>query len=67
MDQDGDLDLIVGSGGNQVDEAARESLRLYLNNGRGEFTKSGLLAMSNINNISAIAPQDTDQDGDLIW
>ena len=65
VDQDGDLDLIVGSGGNQVDEAARESLRLYLNNGRGEFTKSGLLAISNINNISAIAPQDTDQDGDL--
>lgn len=65
IDADGDLDLLVGSGGNQVDEAARESLRLYLNDGRGNFGKSPIISLSNINNISAIAPSDVDQDGDL--
>lgn len=65
IDQDGDLDLLIGSGGNQVDEASRESLRLYLNDGRGRFTKNPIIALSNINNISAIAPHDVDGDGDL--
>lgn len=65
IDGDGDLDLLVGSGGNQVDEAARESLRLYLNDGRGAFTKTNIISISNINNISAIAPHDVDRDGDL--
>jgi hypothetical protein len=65
IDQDGDLDLLIGSGGNQVDEASRESLRLYLNDGRGRFTKNTIIALSNINNISAIAPHDVDGDGDL--
>jgi len=56
---------LIGSGGNQVDEASRESLRLYLNDGRGRFTKNPIIALSNINNISAIAPHDVDGDGDL--
>ena len=65
IDGDGDLDLLVGSGGNQVDEASRESLRLYLNDSKGNFTKTGIMSLSNINNISAIAPHDVDSDGDL--
>ena len=65
VDGDGDLDLLIGSGGNQVDEAARESLRLYQNDGRGNFSKISILSLSNINNISAIAPFDVDADGDL--
>ena len=65
IDGDGDLDLLVGSGGNQVDESARESLRLYRNDGRGNFSKSSVISLSNINNISAIAPHDVDDDGDL--
>jgi len=65
IDGDGDLDLLVGSGGNQVDEASRESLRLYLNDGQGNFTKTPIISLSNINNISAIAPYDVDSDGDL--
>jgi enediyne biosynthesis protein E4 len=64
-DQDGDLDLIVGSGGNQVDEAQRTSLRLYLNDGRGQFVKGTPINISNIYNISAIAPEDVDLDGDI--
>ncbi len=64
-DGDGDLDLMVGSGGNQVDEADRESLRLYLNDGFGNFGKTSLPKMTNIYNISTIAPFDVDGDGDL--
>ncbi|HPF11087.1 MAG TPA: VCBS repeat-containing protein [Flavobacteriaceae bacterium] len=64
-DGDGDLDLMVGSGGNQVDEMERESVRLYLNDGKGNFSKGTLPNLTNTYNISAIAPQDVDQDGDL--
>ncbi len=65
VDNDSDLDLMIGSGGNQVDESDRESIRLYLNDGKGNFTKATLPAISNINNISVIAPNDVDGDGDL--
>lgn len=64
-DEDGDLDLMVGSGGNQVDEANRESIRLYLNDGKGNFSKATLPQISSINNISVIAPYDVDNDGDM--
>ncbi|MBW2936862.1 VCBS repeat-containing protein [Aureisphaera sp. CAU 1614] len=64
-DGDGDLDLMVGSGGNQVNESARESIRLYLNDGKGNFTKGSLPQVSNINNISTIAANDFDNDGDI--
>lgn len=64
-DNDGDLDLIVGSGGNQVDEAQRTSLRLYMNDGKGNFTNGKAIEVSNIFNISAIAPEDVDNDGDI--
>ena len=64
-DADGDLDLMVGSGGNQVDEMERESIRLYLNDGRGNFSKTTLPQISSINNISVIAPYDFDGDGDV--
>jgi hypothetical protein len=65
VDNDNDLDLMIGSGGNQVDEAERESIRLYINDGKGNFTKGTLPAISNIYNISVIAPNDVDGDGDL--
>ncbi len=64
-DGDGDLDLMVGSGGNQVNESQRESIRLYVNDGNGNFTKSTLPQVSNINNISVIAANDYDNDGDI--
>lgn len=65
VDGDGDSDLMIGSGGNQVDESERESLRLYLNDGKGNFVKGSLPNISNINNISVIAPNDVDGDGDV--
>jgi hypothetical protein len=63
-DGDGDLDLMVGSGGNQVNETGREGLRLYLNDGRGNFSKFPLNQPESINNLAVIAPYDFDQDGD---
>jgi len=41
-DGDNDLDLIVGSGGNEVRDQASYRCRLYLNNGKGIFTKTFL-------------------------
>lgn len=64
-DGDGDLDLIVGSGGNQVNEINNEGLRLYLNDGKGRFSKKILDLPPNTMNIAVIAPHDMDGDGDM--
>lgn len=64
-DGDGDLDLMVGTGGNQVDEINNEGIRLYLNNGKGKFSKKILNLPPNTMNISVIAPNDMDGDGDM--
>ncbi|AYN69208.1 CRTAC1 family protein [Euzebyella marina] len=65
VDSDGDLDLMVGSGGNQINEENTYSLRLYKNNGDGKFSKSNANLPSNFTNISVIEPYDFDQDGDI--
>lgn len=64
-DNDGDLDLIVGSGGNNVSFIARAFHdRLYLNNGgKFEFQFNSLPTKSV--NTSVIRPHDFDNDGDL--
>ena len=64
-DGDGDLDLMVGSGGNQVNTSMTESLRLYINNGRGDFIKSPLNFPVGSKNTAVIAPHDMDGDGDI--
>ncbi|MEP0133722.1 MAG: FG-GAP-like repeat-containing protein [Eudoraea sp.] len=63
-DGDLDLDLVVGSGGNQVGEERSYRARIYLNNGRGNFVKSDAKLPSTYSNISTIAPNDFDNDGD---
>ena len=63
-DGDSDLDLIVGSGGNQVGEEKSYRARLYLNNGNGTFVKSAEKLPSTFSNISTIAPMDFDNDDD---
>ncbi|MEO6445588.1 MAG: VCBS repeat-containing protein [Gemmatimonadaceae bacterium] len=65
-DGDGDLDLYVVSAGNEFwgnAEALRD--RLYLNDGRGGFSRSaeGLPAL--FDNGSCVVPADFDGDGDL--
>ena len=64
-DGDGDIDLMVGSGGNQLDKERTYKNRLYLNDGKGNFSKSPKLIPSNFKNTSVIAPYDFDGDGDI--
>jgi enediyne biosynthesis protein E4 len=65
VDGDGDMDLMVGSGGNQIGEEKTYRTRLYLNNGKGDFTKAKQVLPSTFNNISVISPYDFDNDGDV--
>ena len=64
-DGDKDMDLYVASGGNEFfGEAKPLADRLYLNDGKGNFTKSaGLPAL--YENKSCIRPCDFDKDGDM--
>ena len=64
-DSDGDLDLMVGSGGNQTGEERNYKIRLYLNDGKGNFKASTNPISSNFKNISVIRPYDFDGDGDV--
>jgi hypothetical protein len=64
-DGDGDQDLLVGSGGNEVQDRLHYISRLYLNNGKGQFEKSKEDLPIMKTNISLIAPYDFDADGDI--
>ncbi len=64
-DGDGDLDLIVGTGGNIAKEKDGYQTRLYLNDGKGAFTKAATRLPNTKTNISVIAPCDFDMDGDI--
>ena len=64
-DGDGDKDLYVVSGGNEFFEGALPLQdRLYLNDGKGLFTKSDLLPKIATNKSVAVAA-DMDHDGDM--
>ena len=64
-DGDGDADLMVGSGGNQVGDDKTYRCRLYINDGSGTFRRSPENIPSVFKNIAVIAPHDFDQDGDM--
>jgi hypothetical protein len=65
-DGDGDLDLYVGSGGNDKEDDSRLLRdRLYINNGKGAFEKADAAIPDFRYNTSVVAPYDFDQDGDL--
>ena len=64
-DNDGDIDLLVGSGGNEKADQANYENRLYLNNGKGVFVKSKTNMPTTNNNVAVIAPYDFDNDGDM--
>ncbi len=64
-DNDGDLDLYVMSAGNEWQDRAEALLdRLYLNDGKGKFTKSNNLPPI-FENGSCVRPNDFDGDGDI--
>jgi hypothetical protein len=64
-DGDGDLDLYVVSGGNEYSARAPALLdRLYINNGRGDFTQSINALPKFYASGSCVEPGDFDSDGD---
>ncbi len=64
VDGDGDMDLIVGSGGNIPEDAKNYSSRIYLNDGKGNFSRGSTSLITRNTNISVVAPYDFDGDGD---
>jgi len=64
LDKDGDLDLLVGSGGNTVGPNSAElQLRLYKNDGKGNFTLDTHAFPNNNANTSITLPMDINGDG----
>lgn len=63
-DNDGDLDILMGSGGNEFRRGVKAHLlRLYENDGNGNFTRGE--GPSAAGNFSCILPEDFDRDGDI--
>jgi len=62
---DGHPDLMTGSGGNEVGQEKKYGLRLFINDGKGNFKLSQQDFPSTRNNISALAANDFDDDGDV--
>lgn len=66
IDNDGDLDLYVVSGGNEyADGNALLQDRLYLNNGKGDFKFARNLLPKMFVSGGVIKPADYDNDGDI--
>lgn len=65
-DGDGDMDLYVGAGGNNIQPGSRQlQHRLYRNNGSGDFEIAmGAFPPNNLN-IAAVLAHDWDKDGDI--
>ena len=66
-DADGDPDLYVASGSNELPETSSALLdRLYFNDGKGKFTKSSqLLPTAHFESTGCVRAADYDGDGDL--
>ncbi len=64
-DKDGDLDLLIGAGGNNNPPYSREmQIRLFKNDGKGNFILDASAFPNNGMNTGAIAAYDFDSDGD---
>ncbi len=65
-DGDGDMDLFVGSGGNEQPLNSRfMQSRIYLNDGKGHFTQNQRALPLNGFNTAVALPLDFDGDGDM--
>ena len=63
MDGDGDLDLVVSSGGGQYPEGSKKYFtRIYYNSGKGRFTERVFLPSKS--SSACLAIDDFDRDGD---
>lgn len=66
VDLDGDDDLYVQSGGNEYDRNDKALQdRLYLNDGKGNFSHAADALPMMLSSGGKVAPADFDQDGDL--
>ncbi len=64
IEGDGDLDLIVSSGGNIPGAKHLFKNRVYVNDGKGNFSKAKTTMPSLNTNVSVISAHDFDGDGD---
>lgn len=65
-DKDGDLDLIIGSGGNEIEMSKTNFiLRAYTNDGKGTFSIAPSAAPRVLGNFSTLQADDIDHDGDV--
>ncbi|MEM8523442.1 MAG: VCBS repeat-containing protein [Bacteroidota bacterium] len=66
IDQDGDQDILIGSGGNEYEKGFQSyRLRYYENLGNGELIRMDVKAPPAAGNFSCIKATDFDLDGDL--
>lgn len=66
MDNDGDIDMLIASGGNKYQPGnAMLQIRLYRNDGKGNFRYDAYAIPQTQDNISSIAINDVDGDGDM--
>ncbi len=64
-DKDGDLDLMIGSGGNEIEMSKMNfSLRAYMNDGKGNFSIAPSAIPHFLGNFSTLVTDDFDGDGD---
>ncbi len=64
-DGDGDQDLMVGAGGNEIRDQKSYGIRLYMNDGNGNFVKVNDNLPSTRHNVAVLAANDVDGDGDI--
>ena len=66
QDGDGDLDLMIGSGGNEIEKERTYFLvRVYKNDGQGNFTGDPKSMPQVVGNFSSLEAEDFDKDGDI--
>lgn len=66
MDSDGDLDLLIGNGGNQIElSSPHNRLRAYENDGLGNFTSISQMMPDIRIDASTIKAEDFDNDNDM--
>ncbi|HPE97766.1 MAG: VCBS repeat-containing protein [Chitinophagales bacterium] len=65
-DSDGDMDLYIATGGNEYpDMDKRYADRLYINDGKGNFTRNAEALPATYSSSSVITAADFDKDGDM--